>query len=132
LNIPGIAGLSAALDYIAAEGIGAIARRENELCSMLWDGARGIENIELYGPDFTSPRIAVCALNFSNIDNAGACFALSSEFGIETRPGLHCAPAAHRTLGTFPRGALRLSPGYFNSEDDIALAVGALEKIAGR
>ena len=132
LNLPGIAGLSAALGYIAAEGRDAIAQRENELCSMLWDGARRIKNIELYGPDFTSPKIAVCALNFSNIDNAGACLALSSEFVIETRPGLHCSPAAHKTLGTFPQGALRLSPGYFNSEDDMALAIDALEKIAGR
>jgi selenocysteine lyase/cysteine desulfurase len=52
-----------------------------------------------------------------------------SERGIETRPGLHCAPLAHRTLGTFPQGALRLSVGYFNTEEEVRMAVGAIQEV---
>ena len=66
------------------------------------------------------------------MDNARIARDLSDIYGIETRPGLHCAPLAHRTLGTFPEGALRISPGHFNTADDICRAVNALAEIAIR
>jgi cysteine desulfurase family protein len=131
-NLPGIAGLGAALDFIRETGLPEIARREERLGMMLWDGARGIDGLSLYGPDFSKQRIPVLSMNFANIDNARAAHILSTDFGIETRPGLHCSPAAHMTLGSFPQGSLRISPGCFNTEDEINFTLDALRAISKR
>ncbi len=130
-NLPGIAGLSAALDHLAADGRSGGAHAAT-LAHTLWDGLLAIDGVTLYGPDFESPRVPVIALNLRNMDNARAADILSREFGIETRPGLHCAPLAHRTLGTYPEGALRLSPGCFNTGDEIAATLAAISQIAKR
>jgi hypothetical protein len=65
------------------------------------------------------------------MDNSAVAFKLESEYGILTRVGLHCAPSAHKTLGTFPGGTVRFSFGYFNTEDDVDTAVKALREICG-
>lgn len=133
LNLPGIAGLSAAIDFLNAEGLDVVAAHEEKLGTMLLDGLKKMDGVVLYGKeDFSEARMPVFALNLDRIDNARAAHVLSTEFGIETRPGLHCSPLAHQTLGSFPQGALRLSPGYFNTEDQIAYTLESLQNIAVR
>ncbi|MDL2264600.1 aminotransferase class V-fold PLP-dependent enzyme [Synergistaceae bacterium OttesenSCG-928-I11] len=129
-NMPGIAGLHAALEFICAEGLENIVRREHELGAMLLNGLREIEDITIYGPRSDRPRVPVIAMNFHDIDNARAAHILSTRYGIETRPGIHCSPIAHRTLGSFPQGALRLSPGYFNTDEEIEYVIRTIRTLA--
>lgn len=125
-NLPGLAGLLASLDWLKEKGIDTVHRREEEMGKKLIEGLLQIPGITLYGKRTMSGRLSVFALNFENLDNGRAALELADRWGIETRPGLHCAPAAHRTLESFPQGALRLSPGFFNSEEEIDLCLEAL------
>jgi selenocysteine lyase/cysteine desulfurase len=129
-NLPGTAGLFAAIDWISSTGVAKISEREKGLGKRLYAGIRGLKGLKIYGMDDERNRLAVYGMNFSGIDNGTAAMELSERWGIETRPGLHCAPRAHRTLGSFPAGALRISVGYFNTEEDIDTAVKALESLA--
>ena len=129
-NLPGIAGLIASLEWIENEGIGKIRKHEDRLGKMLEEGLMKINGLRIIGPGSDDPRLPVYSVNIKGMDNAKLARDLSDIYGIETRPGLHCAPLAHRTLGTFPEGALRISPGYFNTADDIDLAVSALTELA--
>ena len=129
-NLPGIAGLLASLEWIENEGIGKIRKHEDRLGKMLEEGLMKINGLRIIGPGSDDPRLPVYSVNIKGMDNAKLARDLSDIYGIETRPGLHCAPLAHRTLGTFPEGALRISPGYFNTADDINLAVSALRELA--
>ncbi|MGD9666199.1 MAG: aminotransferase class V-fold PLP-dependent enzyme [Synergistaceae bacterium] len=129
-NLPGIAGLLASLEWIENEGIDKIRKHEDRLGKMLEEGLMKINGLRIIGPGSDDPRLPVYSVNIRGMDNAKLARDLSDICGIETRPGLHCAPLAHRTLGTFPEGALRISPGYFNTADDINLAVSALTELA--
>lgn len=129
LNLPGIAGLSAAIDWIEARGIKNIAEKSNRLGEKLLDGLLGMPEVILYGPKTMVGRLPVFAFNVKGWDNAELAFKLNDRWKIETRPGLHCAPLAHRTLGTFPEGALRVSPGPFNEEEDIEFFLNALSEL---
>jgi cysteine desulfurase family protein len=129
-NLPGIAGLLAAVGWINYVGIRAIRDKEGELKELFLQGLREIPGIEVYGVTDPKGSLGVVALNHPSVDNGTLAMELS-ERGIETRPGLHCAPLAHRTLGTYPGGALRFSVGYFNTPEDIAAALWALKDVLG-
>lgn len=129
-NLPGIAGLLASLEWIEKQGMKNIRAKEELLGKKLEEGMRKINGLRILGPDEESPRLPVYSVNIDGKDNAMLARDLSDKYGIETRPGLHCAPLAHRTLGSFPEGALRLSPGYFNTEEEIEAAIKALEELA--
>ncbi len=128
-NLPGIYGLSAALGYLLSRG-GAIRRREEELIRQFLDGLRGVRNIRLAGPWEAERRAAVFSLDFQNMDNAEAAFRLEQDYGILTRCGLHCAPAAHKTLGTFPQGTVRFSPGPFTTDREVQDTLAAIRALA--
>ena len=132
LNIPGIAGLLAGINYIDDAGIEEIAALEAMLERRLADGLQQIQGLTVHGADHSRARTAVLAMNFDSIDNAAAAQILSSGYGIETRPGLHCSPLGHGTLGTLPQGALRISPGCFNTLEEMDYTLDALSKIAAR
>ncbi len=117
-NLPGIAGLNAAMDWLKDTGLKNIADRERVLGLRLLEGLVRRKGIALAGKDSMDGRMSVFAFNVEGVDN-GILADRLSRAGFETRPSLHCAPSAHKTLGTFPEGALRVSPGYFNTEDDI-------------
>jgi len=129
-NLPGIAGLSASLGWIAETGVSAIFEREKELGMRFLEGIRKAPGIRIFGSENERSRLAVFAVNLSSMDNGTAAFELSERWGIETRPGLHCSPLGHRTLGTFPSGALRISIGFFNTEQEIEVAIEALCTLA--
>lgn len=127
-NLPGIAGLNAALDWLNNTGIKNIADRERETGGCLLERLKSIDDMMLTGHDDMNERVSVFSFNVRGKDNGILADELSRE-GFETRPGLHCAPSAHKTLGTFPQGALRVSPGYFNTENDINEFVNSLKAV---
>lgn len=126
LNLPGLAGLSASLGWLEASGLERIRQRETALGRRFLDGFFSLQEAVLYGLPFMEGRLPVFALNLKGVDNAVLAADLFDRFGIESRPGLHCAPQAHRTLGSFPEGALRLSPGFFTTEDEVDVCLEAL------
>jgi cysteine desulfurase family protein len=128
-NLPGIAGLSSALDWVEKTGRDTIRRREESLGARLLEGLEGITKLKTYGKDTIEGRLAVFAVNPPGGDNGILAMRLADEWGIETRPGLHCAPLAHKTLGSFPQGALRISLGYFNTEEEVEIVLKALESL---
>ena len=132
-NLPGFAGLDAALDWIDRTGIEAIREREEKLGARLEEGLLSIRGLRLLGSARgESPRLPVYAFNVDGKDNGEFANDLSMTYGIEGRPGLHCAPLAHRTLGTFPEGALRLSPGYYTTEDEIDYTIESIRALASK
>ena len=129
LNGHGIAGLSAALDYIRAVGMETIREKEEALMRRFYEGVSVIPGVTVYG-DFTAPRTAVVALNIRDYDSGEVSDALAQDYGIATRPGAHCAPRMHRALGTERQGAVRFSFGWFNTEHEIDTAIRAVKELA--
>lgn len=134
LNLPGIYGLSAGLKFIAKTGTKAVREREKTLCERFINGIKDIRGVRIVGryADDPDKYAAVVSLVFDGIDAARAAFELEEEFGIMTRVGLHCAPAAHKSLGTFPEGTVRFSFGYFNTEEEIDHGIEAIGKLCER
>lgn len=129
-NLPGIYGWEAALEYLEGVTVEAVAAHDRALSARLLGGLRDIPGVSLIGPDTTEGRVGVFSLDFPGKDNAEIAARLEEEFGILTRCGLHCAPNAHRTLSTFPRGTVRLSLGWFNTEADIDRALQAVKALS--
>lgn len=129
-NLPGIYGFQAAVEYIEAIGIPVLRQHETALAARLLDRLRDIPGTRLAGPWETANRVGVISVDFQRVDNAEAASRLELEYGILTRCGLHCAPAAHRTLGTFPQGTVRFSPGWFTTPEEIDAAASAIAEIA--
>ena len=125
-NVVGLAGLSAGLDWIMARGVKSIRQHEMTLGKKLMDGLREISGVTVYGPPDASLRTAVVAFNIAGLPPSEVGQRLDEDYGILCRVGLHCAPAAHRTIGTFPAGTLRLSLGVFNTEKDIEATLTAI------
>ena len=132
LNTPGIAGLLAGIQFIRTTGIAAIRSAEMALVAQLITGLRAIPGITLYGPDDLERRGSVVSFTVVGFDPAQIGFLLDSDHGISGRVGLHCAPLAHKTIGTFPSGTIRVSPGWFTSDRDIEIFLQALHTIVAR
>ena len=129
-NLPGIYGWEAALAYLESVTVEAAAAHDRALSERFLIGLRDMPGVALIGPDTAEGRVGVFSLDFPGKDNAEIAARLEEDFGILTRCGLHCAPSAHRTLGTFPRGTVRLSLGWFNTEDDIGRALQAIKAVS--
>jgi cysteine desulfurase family protein len=129
LNSHGIAGLSAAVDYINEVGPDTIMQKEAMLTKRFYDGVKDIDSIKVYG-DFGGDHAAIVALNIGDLDSGEAADLLFERYGIAVRAGAHCAPRLHRALGTKEQGAVRFSFSYFNTEEEIDAALGALRELA--
>ena len=129
-NLPGIYGWEAALAYLESVTVEAAAAHDRALSERFLIGLRDMPGVALIGPDTAEGRVGVFSLDFPGKDNAEITARLEEDFGILTRCGLHCAPSAHRTLGTFPRGTVRLSLGWFNTGDDIDRALQAVKAVS--
>ena len=127
LNIPGIFGLNAALRFILEKGVQAFRAHEEKLTKRFTDGLEGLP-LRLAGTKEISKRVGVISIDFTGRDNAEVAYELDKR-GIMTRCGLHCAPSAHKTLGTFPQGTVRFSIGYANAECDVDAAISAIKEI---
>ena len=128
-NTSGIAGLGAGVRFILETGIEQIRRHEQELTDRLISGLKEIKGISLYGPGDSCQQTAVISFNIEDMDCGELSFLLDHKYGIVSRSGLHCAPLAHRTLGTLGQGACRLSPGFFNTREDIDTVIKAVHEI---
>jgi len=129
-NGVGIAGLLAGVQFVLERGVEQIRQRENSLTKKLIEGLKEIPHLELYGPENQKDRIATLSFNLGRLSPSDVALRLEKEFGIFCRPGLHCAPAAHRTIGTFPEGAVRFGLSVFNTEADIEVAIRAVSQIS--
>jgi len=129
LNLPAIIGLKKALEYVTLTGIKTIFDHEIQLTTAFISKTSNITGVNLIGKQDSSDRVAIVSLDFINKDNASITAALDEQYGIMTRCGLHCAPIAHKTLGTYPHGTVRFSFGHFNTLDDIEYIVQSLKKI---
>ena len=129
MNLPGIIGLHAALSYLEDTGLDRIHRRKMELTEYFLQKLRGISGIRIVGRNNCENRVAVVSLDFQTRDNAVAAFELEQKAGIMTRVGLHCAPVAHRSLGTFPGGTVRFAFSAVNREEEIDKCIEAIYKI---
>ena len=130
MNLPGIYGWEAAMAYVSEVGMDSLRAHELLLMRRFINGIRDIPRVRLCGPKGLEHRVGVFSLDFVDQDNAAVSFALEQRFGILIRCGLHCAPAAHRSLGTFPRGTVRFSLGYANTEADVDAAIAAIGALA--
>ena len=129
MNLPGIYGLNAALRYLEENGIADIRAYELKLTKLLLEGFCEIGQARVLGRRDIVGRAPVVSLDFPEYDNAEIAYLLEEQFGIQTRVGLHCAPNAHKTLGTFPQGTVRFSIGHANTIQDIETAVQAVKTV---
>lgn len=131
-NLPGIAGLGASLAWLGEKGIEAVRDHELTLTQRLLDGLAPLAaagRMRLVGLPGTEGRTGVVSIQTPGHDLSQVAHDLDARYGIQTRVGLHCAPSAHKTLGTYPTGTIRFSLGWANTESDVDLAIMALNEL---
>jgi cysteine desulfurase / selenocysteine lyase len=131
LNLMGIIGLGAGLEYVEQEGIDATRKREVALAQRLEQGLSEIPSVRIHGPSSWENRLAVLTVNIQNMVPEDVGDILDGDYGIAVRTGLHCAPLVHSGLKTFPYGGVRFSIGPFSTVDDIDAAISAMAEIGG-
>ena len=130
LNSHGIAGLSAAIDYLNEIGLETVSKKELALARQFYEGVKDIPGVTVYG-DFSGwNRTAIVTLNIRDWDSAITSDELSENYDIATRPGAHCAPRMHQALGTAEQGTVRFSFSWFNTEEEVRKAVEAVRELA--
>ena len=132
LNLPGIAGLQAALIWLKQQSIDKIRTHELTLTQQLLDGLRQLEAqglLRIVGKRNCNERLGVVSIATERMDIAELAFILADKYAIATRVGLHCAPHAHKTLGTYPTGTLRFSFGWHNTAAEVSAALHALREV---
>ncbi|MDP3388108.1 MAG: aminotransferase class V-fold PLP-dependent enzyme [Eubacteriales bacterium] len=132
LNIPGLFGLNASLKYILKEGLDSIREKELHLLDQFMQGIYDMKNIEIIGKRSLLERTGIISLDFVNKDNGLISHELSKDFGIMTRCGMHCAPSAHKTLGTYPRGTVRFGFSHFNTFEEIKYTIDSVKRLASK
>ena len=129
LNLPGIIGLNEGLSYIESQGMENIHNHELALTQAFLEGLQSIDVVNIIGKQDIQDRTAVVSITIDSMDPASIAYELESTYHIMTRVGLHCAPRAHQTLGTYPEGTVRFSFGYANTHEDVESALSALHRI---
>jgi len=131
-NAIGLAGLSEGVAWVLDRGVADLRAHDERLCELFLERTDGAEHVTVYGPRDVAHRAGVFSVNVDGLSPGDLAAVLESDFGICTRPGVHCAPLAHQTIGTHPTGTCRLSFGPFTTEDHVRHAADALTKIAHR
>ncbi|GFP78259.1 aminotransferase class V-fold PLP-dependent enzyme [Clostridium fungisolvens] len=132
LNLPGIVGLKSGLEFIQSVGLDTIEYKELTLTKRTLEILNDFNQITVYGfKDIEKERTSTISFNILNRDPSEISFILDKQYGIITRTGLHCAPLAHKTIGTYPTGTIRLSLGFFNSLEDAETLYKAIKNILG-
>ena len=129
LNLPGIIGLNEGLSYIESQRMENIHNHELALTQAFLEGLQSIDVVNIIGKQDIQDRTAVVSITIDGMDPASIAYELESAYHIMTRVGLHCAPRAHQTLGTYPEGTVRFSFGYANTHEDVESALSALHRI---
>ena len=129
-NLPGLLALAESVRYVR-RNLGAIRTNERRMTELLYEGLLSIKGLRMVGAPLNRPRTSVISVVSDKMDIAEISAQLSERYGIETRVGMHCSPSSHRSLGTFPGGTLRFSPGPFTMKDEVFLTIDALQTILG-
>ncbi len=129
-NMPGIVGLGAGIKYILDKGIDEIREHEKILTKTFIDGLMAIKDVKIYGPSNVEKQAPVISINIREEDSSEVSYILDQVFNIAVRPGLHCAPLAHRTIGCYEQGCIRFSVGPFNTINDIQASIEAVKTIS--
>ena len=132
LNVMGLAGLNASLEWLLARGIASIRMHSVGITRQLINGLQSIPGITIQGTCDAERQTGTVSFSIIGVSPSDAGLWLDEEFNIQSRIGLHCAPAAHRTLSTFPTGTIRFATGIFTCEADVERALDAVRTIAGR
>jgi selenocysteine lyase/cysteine desulfurase len=130
-NAVGLAGLAAGVRWVLERGVDAIRQHEIALTRQLIAGLQEIDGVTVYGGLDAAHQTATMSFTVSEMEPSEVGLRLDDEYEILCRVGLHCAPAAHKTLGTFPTGTVRFAPGAFSTAEDVSRAVQAVREIAG-
>ena len=130
-NTVGIAGLQAAVNYVSGHDLVNTLAREQAMVNRIIERFADDDRFAIYGPKDSSKQVGTVSLNIAGYEATEVSSILDDSFEIAVRPGLHCAPYAHRHLGTFPSGTVRISPGPFNTDDDLSVLLDALDQIGG-
>jgi cysteine desulfurase family protein len=130
-NTPGIAGLGEGVRFILKEGIERIREKKEKLTLKLIEGLKEIKGVKLYGPLDPKKQIGIVSFNLEGKSPSEVSHLLDEKYNILSRPGLHCAPSAHKSIRTFPFGTVRFSLGYFNTEEEIEYAIRAVRDLVG-
>ena len=125
-NTVGIAGLGAAIDFVNERGPARTLAHERATLTKIIEAISTLPMIRIFGPTSAEKRVGALSIAIEGYSPHEAASILDESFAIAVRPGLHCAPYAHRTIGTFPDGTLRISPGPFTTNDDVDALIGAL------
>jgi cysteine desulfurase family protein len=128
-NVLGVAGLSAGVQWVESEGLDKIRAHEIGLIERLWGQLDEMGGFEIFGHRDMNRRVGTLSFRSESLPAMELGGILDQAFDIAIRPGLHCAPYTHRSLGTFPDGTVRVSPGPFSTESDIDRLAGALREI---
>ncbi len=129
-NTPGLAGLASALSWLESQGWDKIRQQEARVSQRLSNGLRDISGVTIYGVEDVDRSTGVVSFNIDNSMLSTVGLELEEKSGILCRVGLHCSPASHRTIGTYPTGTVRLSPGYFTTETEIDTVLTAVDRLA--
>ncbi len=129
-NAVGIAGLLAGVRFVLERGVNEIRRREVELTKRLIEGLLAIAGVTVHGSHDAQRQTAAVSFNIEELLPSQVGLRLDEEYGILCRVGLHCAPAAHRTMGTFPVGTVRFGLGVFNTQEEVYIVVAAVDELA--
>jgi len=131
-NAIGLAGLSEGVAWLLERGVGCLRRHDEALCATFLEATEGVEHLRVYGPGDIQLRTGIFSVNIDGMSPKELADRLERDFGILTRPGVHCAPLAHKTIGTHPTGTCRLSFGPFTQDRQVRYAAEALAEIAQR
>ncbi len=129
-NAIGLAGLSEGVAWVLAKGVAELRAHDMHLCELMLKLTDDAANLKVYGPRNLNDRAGVFSVNIDGMAPGELADVLERDFGVLTRPGVHCAPLAHKTIRTHPTGTCRLSFGAFTTDDDVRYAAGALAEIA--
>ena len=129
LNCPGIVGLQAGLDFIKQIGFSSIGKHKRELVKMFIEELRRIENVKIFYGDSVENNVGVVSITSDQISSSSLAMILDRQYNIAVRPGLHCAPAAHKTLKTYLQGTVRFSFSMFNNFEQVKYVANALQEI---
>ena len=132
LNAAGIAGLKAGIEFIRETGINVIREKEHEHVQRIMECIRSYEGNAIYGTEQTSQRAGLVSFNVRGLTSEELGARMNDEYRIAGRPGLHCAPMAHRTVHTYPQGSFRLSPGFSTTEEEMQAVLKAIKSICTR
>ena len=129
-NVVGLAGLEAGIRWVLTQGVAALREHEERLTQQLIDGLLAIPGVTVYGPLEAGKQTATISFNLEGMDPSEVGLRLDEEYGIMCRVGLHCSPAAHRTIGTFPWGTVRFGLGAMNTAGEVERALDAVSQLA--